>query len=119
MCAAVADYQLDYHAMAGKRLALLIANATYQHAELRKLNAPHNDVQALHALLRRPDIGTYETELLVDGTKGQMERAINRMLAKGEREDTALPCSRWFRGHADARWQLKPKLYRDGEIYYS
>jgi hypothetical protein len=22
----------------------------------------------------------------------------------------------WFRGHADARWQLKPKLYRDGEL---
>jgi hypothetical protein len=22
----------------------------------------------------------------------------------------------WFRGHADADWQLKPKLYRDGEL---
>ena len=22
----------------------------------------------------------------------------------------------WFRGHADANWHLKPKLYRDGEL---
>ena len=76
--------------MAGKRLALLIANATYQHPELRKLNAPHSDVQALETLLKRPDIGGYETQLLLDGTEAEMEEIIDRLLADGERDDTVL-----------------------------
>ena len=58
--------------MAGKWLALLIANAEYQHAELRKLNAPQHDVETLAALLERPDIGGYQAQVLIDGTKGRL-----------------------------------------------
>jgi hypothetical protein len=76
--------------MAEKRLALLIANAEYQHSELGKLNAPQHDILALETLLTRPDIGGYQAQVLIDGTKGAIERAIDRMLVKGEREDTAL-----------------------------
>jgi Caspase domain/Sel1 repeat len=94
--------------MSGKRFALLLANANYQHVELRKLNAPHNDVQTLQDLLTRPEIGNYETELLIDGTKGQMERAINRVLTKGEREDTNLI---FFAGHG-----IK---HENGKLYFA
>jgi hypothetical protein len=94
--------------MAGKRLALLIANANYQHSELRKLNAPHSDVRALEALLKRADVGGYQTQLLIDSTKGEMERAIDRMLAKGEREDTVLI---FFAGHG-----LK---HENGKLYFA
>jgi formylglycine-generating enzyme required for sulfatase activity len=94
--------------MAGKRLALLIANANYQHLELQKLNAPQNDVQALQSLLSRPEIGHYESEILIDGSKGQIERAINRMLTNGEREDTVLI---FFAGHG-----IK---HENGKLYFA
>jgi HEAT repeat protein len=94
--------------MAGKWLALLIANAEYQHAELRKLNAPQHDVKTLAALLERPDIGGYQAQVLIDGTKGAIERAINRMLVEGERDDTALI---FFAGHG-----LK---HENGKLYFA
>jgi TPR repeat protein len=94
--------------MAGKRLALLIANAEYQHTELGKLNAPQHDVRVLETLLTRPDIGGYQTQLLIDGTKGTMERAIDRMFTKGEREDTVLI---FFAGHG-----LK---HENGTLYFA
>jgi hypothetical protein len=82
--------------MAGKRIALLIANAEYQYSDLSKLNAPHYDVEALEMLLRRHDIGRYETQVLVDGTKGAVERAIDQLLTGSESDDTALI---FFAGH--------------------
>lgn len=82
--------------MVGKRLALLIANAEYKHSELRKLMAPHHDVRALEALLTRPDIGGYQTEVLVNETKAAMEWAIDRTLTDAERDDTVLI---FFAGH--------------------
>jgi hypothetical protein len=94
--------------MAGKRLALLIANANYEHSELRKLNAPTHDVEALGELLTRSDIGGYEGQVLIDGTKGTIERAIDRMLTKGERDDTALI---FFAGHG-----LK---HANGKLYFA
>src|ERR1700740_371753 len=94
--------------MAGKCLALLIANAEYQHAELRKLNAPHHDVETLAALLKQPDIGGYQAQGLIDDTKGAIERAINRILVKGERDDTALI---FFAGHG-----LK---HENGKLYFA
>jgi TPR repeat protein len=94
--------------MVGKRLALLIANAEYQHDELRKLNARKEDLRALQTLLSRQDIGGYQTQVLVEGTKGAIERAIDRMLAKGEREDTVLI---FFAGHG-----LK---HENGKLYFA
>jgi uncharacterized caspase-like protein len=94
--------------MAARRLALLIANSEYQDPELRKLNAPLNDVQRLAALLIRPEIGGYETQLVPNGTKSAVERMIDRMLRDAARDDTALI---FFAGHG-----LKDD---DGELYFA
>jgi hypothetical protein len=94
--------------MAGKRLALLIANAEYKHDELRKLNTPKDDVRALEVLFTRADIGGYQVQVLIDGTKGAIERAIDQMFAKGEREDTVLI---FFAGHG-----LK---HENGKLYFA
>jgi formylglycine-generating enzyme required for sulfatase activity len=94
--------------MAGKRLALLIANAEYRHPELQKLNAPQDDVRALETLLERPDIGRYQTQVLIDATKWGMEMAIAQLLADSERDDTALV---FFAGHG-----LK---HQNGKLYFA
>jgi Caspase domain len=94
--------------MAGKRLALLIANGDYQHPELRKLNAPIHDVRTLEALLRRPDVGRYQTEVLVDGIKRAVERAIDQLLIDGASDDTVLI---FFAGHG-----LK---HENGMLYFA
>lgn len=94
--------------MPGKRLALLVANAEYQHAELRKLNSPHDDVLALEALLGRPDIGGYEIQVLSNGSKSVVERAIDRTLTDSGRDDTVLI---FFAGHG-----LK---HEDGTLYFA
>jgi hypothetical protein len=94
--------------MAGKRRALLVANAEYNQAELRKLNTPQNDLRSLETLPARPDIGGYQGQVLIDSTKGTMERAIDRMLANGEREDTVLI---FFAGHG-----LK---HENGKLYFA
>ena len=94
--------------MSGKRLALLIGNAEYQHPELRKLNAPQNDVAALETLLMHPEIGRYTARVLINGTKSAIEQAIDRMLSDGDREDTALI---FFAGHG-----LK---HENGKLYFA
>jgi Caspase domain/Trypsin-like peptidase domain len=94
--------------MPGKRIALLIANAEYQHDKLRKLITPQDDVQALKVLLTRPDIGGYQAQVLIDADKRSMERAIDRMLSMGEREDTVLI---FFAGHG-----LK---HENGKLYFA
>jgi Caspase domain len=94
--------------MAEKRLALLIGNAEYQHGELRKLYGPHHDVQVLEALLARPEIGGYQTQVVVDGTKNEVERAIDRLLSDGQRDDTALI---FFAGHGLKR--------ENGKLYFA
>jgi uncharacterized caspase-like protein len=107
--------------MAGKRLALLIANADYEHAELRKLKTPHGDVRALETLLTRPDIGGYQAQVLIDETKAATERAIDRMLVEADREDTVLI---FFAGHGLKRENGKlyfaavtrSKVVRDGSL---
>jgi hypothetical protein len=50
----------------GKRLALLIGSAEYEDNELRKLSAPSQDTKTLAELLSNPNIGPYETQVLVD-----------------------------------------------------
>src|SRR5208283_636915 len=94
--------------MAGKRLALLIANAQYQHPKLRQLEAPPHDVRALEKVLEDPNIGGYEPLVLVDRTKAEVERAINRLLASGKREDLVLI---FFAGHG-----LK---HENGKLYFA
>jgi uncharacterized caspase-like protein len=90
--------RLLWRNMPNKRLALLIANAEYQHPELQKLNTPthHDDVRTLETLLTRPDIGGYQALVLIDRTKGAIERAIDQTLTDSEREDTVLV---FFAGH--------------------
>jgi hypothetical protein len=94
--------------MAGNRLALLIANAEYQNPELQKLNAPVHDIRKLETLLTHPDIGGYQTQVLINGTKGEMERAIDRILVTGEREDAVLI---FFAGHG-----IK---HENGKLYFA
>ena len=94
--------------MAGQRLALLIANAAYEHPELKKLVAPQNDVLALEILLTRPDIGSYRVQVLVNATTATMQRTIGRVLSEGKREDTIVL---FFAGHG-----LK---HANGKLYFA
>ena len=94
--------------MAGQRLALLIANAAYEHPELKKLVAPQDDVLALEILLTRPDIGSYRVQVVINATTATMQRTIGRVLSKGKREDTIVL---FFAGHG-----LK---HANGKLYFA
>ena len=45
--------------MSGTRRALIVANDTYDHAELRQLRAPAADAEALADVLGDPEIGGF------------------------------------------------------------
>jgi hypothetical protein len=90
------------------RRALLIANGEYHHPELRSLDAPVTDIQALGKLLERDDIGGYHVELSLNETKSRIERRIDQLLTDSERRDVALIL---FAGHG-----IK---HENGQLYFA
>ncbi|MEV0363074.1 type VII secretion protein EccCb [Nocardia fusca] len=81
----------------GRRLALFVANDTYHFDGLPRLYAPISDAEQLRELLRDPEIGEFRpTELLVNESKAEIERSIERLFRGAEPEDVVLF---YFSGH--------------------
>jgi S-DNA-T family DNA segregation ATPase FtsK/SpoIIIE len=80
-----------------RRLALIVANDSYQDPALATLLAPRHDAQALRELLRDPEVGRFEpADLLINESKAEIERAMERMFRRAEPGDLALL---YFSGH--------------------
>ncbi|WP_433683477.1 type VII secretion protein EccCb [Nocardia sp. CA-119907] len=81
----------------GRRLALFVANDTYHFEGLPRLYAPVTDADQLRELLRDPEIGGFRpTELLINESKAEIERSIERLFRGAEPEDVILF---YFSGH--------------------
>jgi hypothetical protein len=89
----------------------------YRSGPFGYLDSPH--MNALDSPKIATSIGTLVQRAL-DVRKQWSEQhvhgAAGDLKLKEQWEETEPFWKPWFRGHADARWQLKPKLYRDGEL---
>ncbi|NEW57854.1 type VII secretion protein EccCb [Nocardia cyriacigeorgica] len=82
---------------AGQRIALFIANDTYHFDGLSRLYAPVSDAEQLRELLRDPEIGGFRpTDLLVNESKAEIERSIERLFRGACPDDVVLL---YFSGH--------------------
>src|SRR5262249_60180965 len=64
----------------GRRLALLVANDNYHVRGMPPLYAPTHDAEQLRELLRDPEIGGFQpAELLINESKSEIERSIERL----------------------------------------
>ncbi|MFD4428134.1 type VII secretion protein EccCb [Nocardia sp. NPDC058497] len=81
----------------GRRIALFVANDTYHFDGLSRLYAPISDAEQLRELLRDPEIGGFRpTELLINESKAEIERSIERVFRGAEPDDVILF---YFSGH--------------------
>ena len=81
----------------GRRVALFIANDTFYSRSLSRLYAPVSDARALRNLLHEPDIGGFQpAEILVNESKMEIERGIERMFRGAGPEDLLLL---YYSGH--------------------
>src|SRR5262245_10725656 len=81
----------------GRRLALFVANDTYHFSEIPRLYAPISDAEQLRELLRDPEVGGFRpTELLINESKAEIERSIERMFRGAGPGDVVLF---YFSGH--------------------
>ncbi|MEO1330774.1 MAG: caspase family protein, partial [Pseudomonadota bacterium] len=83
-------------ALARDRVALLIGNGAYEHTG--RLRNPTNDVLAMYALLTSPALGFdgRDVEVVENGDRRAMARAIRRFRQRASQADTALL---FFSGH--------------------
>jgi S-DNA-T family DNA segregation ATPase FtsK/SpoIIIE len=81
----------------GRRLALLVANDTYHVPGLAPLYAPVNDAEQLREVLRDPEVGGFHSsELLINESKAEIERTVERMFRGAGPDDVVLF---YFSGH--------------------
>ncbi|MFI9509627.1 type VII secretion protein EccCb [Nocardia sp. NPDC052566] len=81
----------------GQRLALFVANDTYHFSGLSRLYAPVSDAEQLREVLRDPEIGGFRpTELLINESKAEIERSIERLFRGAGPDDVVLF---YFSGH--------------------
>jgi len=78
------------------RVALLIGNTRYEDSRLSRLKAPAGDVEALATVLRKPTLGGFEVQTVVDTTTADVMRAI-ALFFKGRAADDLLLL--YFSGH--------------------
>ncbi len=80
-----------------RRLALVVANDRYREERLNPLFAPAHDAQSLRELLRDPEIGGFDpADILVNESKAEIERAIERLFRSAEPGDLV---TLYFSGH--------------------
>jgi Caspase domain/TIR domain len=60
----------------GHRLALLLATSVYRDPGLRGLRSPGQDAAALAKVLRDPQIGGFDVQVLVDAKSGKVQKTI-------------------------------------------
>jgi hypothetical protein len=75
---------------AERRLALVVANASYHDEGLERLTSPAQDAAALTRVLGDPAIGGFEVSTVVDSTSGEVIEAVEGFLADVERSDLLL-----------------------------
>ncbi|MEV0909174.1 caspase, EACC1-associated type [Streptomyces hokutonensis] len=80
----------------GRRLALLIANYTYEDEGLRRLTAPAHDAEALAEVLRDPDIAGFDVTILVNEPHHRIGEALGALFHDRRHDDLTLL---YFTGH--------------------
>lgn len=73
--------------MSGSRLALIVANADYADAGLRRLAAPSRDAEALAEVLGDHGIGGFDVSVLHDATAQALRVAVEDFFADRRPED--------------------------------
>ncbi|WP_329254544.1 PQQ-binding-like beta-propeller repeat protein [Streptomyces sp. NBC_01478] len=79
-----------------RRLALLIANYTYEDEGLRRLTAPAHDAEALAEVLRDPDIAGFDVTILVNEPHHRIGEAVGAFFHDRRHDDLILL---YFTGH--------------------
>lgn len=72
------------------KFALLIASDRYADPELRQLQAPSQDAEALARILENPEIGDFQVTGLYNQTWSIVRQKIHEFLQSRRREDTTL-----------------------------
>ncbi|MGW3102977.1 caspase, EACC1-associated type [Streptomyces sp. NPDC001100] len=80
----------------GRKLALLIANYTYEDEGLRGLTAPAHDAEALAEVLRDPDIAGFDVTILVNEPHHRIGEALGAFFHGRRHDDLTLL---YFTGH--------------------
>ncbi|MFI6497815.1 caspase family protein [Nonomuraea typhae] len=75
---------------AGRRRALLVANAAYQDPGLSRLRSPVADVRALADVLGEPGIGGFDVETLTDAGESVLRRRVAALFADRQPDDVLL-----------------------------
>src|SRR5215475_8699290 len=74
----------------GHRLALLVATSAYSDPDLRQLRSPGHDADQLAAVLRDPQIGGFDVQVLINPASGQVQEEIEDFCADRHRDDQLL-----------------------------
>ncbi|MFI6042110.1 type VII secretion protein EccCb [Nocardia sp. NPDC051321] len=75
----------------GRRIALFVANDTFYSTSISQLYAPVSDARELRNLLHDPSIGAFQpAEILVNESKTEIERSIERLFRNAGPEDLVL-----------------------------
>jgi hypothetical protein len=72
------------------RHALVVATAHYSDPKLQQLRAPAADAERLAAVLRDPDTGNFDVDVLIDETHGMVTRRVARFFRDRGPEDLLL-----------------------------
>ncbi|WP_051105976.1 caspase, EACC1-associated type [Streptomyces hokutonensis] len=80
----------------GRKLALLIANYTYDDEGLRRLTAPAHDAEALADVLRDPNIAGFDVTVLVNEPHHRIGEALGAFFHGRRHDDLTLL---YFTGH--------------------
>jgi uncharacterized caspase-like protein len=73
--------------VAGRRLALVVANDEYDDAGLSRLNAPAQDADALAEVLGDPGVGGFDVEVLHNATAQTVRTAVEDLFADRSFDD--------------------------------
>jgi uncharacterized caspase-like protein len=74
----------------GRRLALLVATATYNDPTLQRLRSPAQDVRELKDLLGDPSIGEFDVQDLVNAKSDDLRRAVSTFCRAAKHGDLLL-----------------------------
>jgi WD40 repeat protein len=70
--------------------ALIVANDEYKDPKLGRLRAPVQDAKALERVLRDPEIGDFEVDLVLNQPEHELRKRVNRFLLDDRRPDDTL-----------------------------
>ena len=74
----------------GHRLALLVATSAYSDPDLRQLRSPGHDADQLAAVLRDPQIGGFDVQVLINPVSGEVQEGIEDFCTDRHPDDQLL-----------------------------